>query len=93
MASVECRGDHKGRGLCRLHYDRWCYAGKPDVFCDVAIPEAHRPPEPNPWIRVAPLCPHCHSSERVFLWANDESLRWFCQPCKRRFDVAEEMAA
>jgi hypothetical protein len=83
--------------MCSSHYQRWVRANRPGVFLGVEVPEAKTgglaPWEWNPWLNVAPLCPACGTSARVYLWANEGELRWYCAGCCKRFDAAEEQAA
>ena len=84
-----CDEPIKARGLCAKHYMREHLAGRLTNFATLSGSTRLRPPDsplPNPWINEAPGCPNGHGPEHVFLWHNDRPLRWFCQPCRLRFD-------
>ncbi len=83
------------RGWCGTHYQRWKRHG--DVLAHLAIGEKGKrlftgdENLPNPWSGSAPSCPCCTLT--AYLWDAGGSLRWFCPPCRKRFDVVEEAAA
>jgi hypothetical protein len=75
-----------GRGMARFQQ----HAHRANVSGSMSADDSNLP---NPWVHVAPSCPPCGSSERVYLWANEDKLRWYCAGCRKRFDAAEEVAA